>query len=113
MHKMALQFRSLLARAEEKDRWLDLMAEAFADKGVPRVFFQRHAEADPHWDPSGVRVCVDNDNRFVSTVRSFAHNPIQHPTLSHEQLAEKNVVTHSLAGCASTQLHHTDRHTPL
>lgn len=70
--KAALQFRPL--RDDERDKWLDLLAEAFADKGVPRAFFQRHVEVDPHWDPSGVRVCVDSDDRFVSTVRSSLLN---------------------------------------
>eukprot|EP00035_Acanthoeca_spectabilis_P014470 m.277314 g.277314 ORF g.277314 m.277314 type:complete len:372 (-) comp16146_c0_seq2:1292-2407(-) len=61
----------LRALAEgEEDQWLDLLAEAFAAKGVPRDFFQQHARNDPHWNRDGVRVCCDGPS-LVSTARVY------------------------------------------
>jgi GNAT superfamily N-acetyltransferase len=63
-----LQIRGL--REGEEAKWLDLLGEAFADKGVTRDFFQRHAEADPHWCRESVRVCCEGE-MLVSTVRVY------------------------------------------
>lgn len=61
-----LEIRGL--QEEEEVAWLDMLAEAFSHRNVPRSLFAGRREGDPHFRHDCVRVAIDG-GAVVSTVR--------------------------------------------
>lgn len=57
----------------EESAWLDMLAESFSAKGVPRAFFEGHMVNDPWFDRKGVRIAVipGANPTIVSGVRVY------------------------------------------